>query len=448
MDQLAARKANVEKRASRPAPRTFDYGPTLRPLPVPRSYTFQRSPKYQDEWEQAPAEAVILSKEEMGIEDDAMYRMLVEIANGRDITPEDFDLLVQLDKDNHVSTLDQDAVQAFEIITVESSGAAETDGKCLICLEPFAEQEKDFELRRLPCQHMYCRECIDYWLTSSSVKCPDLGCFWTKDDCDGEPGEGGGGGAANQGGGAPADIDAGMSAEEFEQAIYYLTTDPSPASGQGRAEEAKEEGETVQEEKGEVPSANPFELAPRVAGFLAGWVPADRRAELVEFEATRATLVQDAVLLMAHDLWPVEDVHQKLGLPLEVGGLSVEAVMCQLRLFRGADLLSAEQRAVVESDDMPAPETLVELYATFAAEVKQRIVARLAPRISESLPSVDTEAANGVALALMTGPSASGATAGVERTSITNIAALLATATPESFAAQLGELPGCEALGK
>lgn len=27
---------------------------------------------YQDEWQQAPAEAAILSKEEMGIEDDAM----------------------------------------------------------------------------------------------------------------------------------------------------------------------------------------------------------------------------------------------------------------------------------------------------------------------------------------------------------------------------------------
>lgn len=240
-----------------------------------------------------------------------------------------------------------------------------------------------------------------------------------------------------------------MSEEEFEQAIYFLTMDSSVAAGQpGQPGEAKEEGEMVQEEKVEAPT-NPFaELAPRVATFLAGWVPADRRAELVESEAIRATLVQDAVLLMAHDLWPIEDVDQKLGLPLEEGGLSVEAVMCQLRLFRGADLLSAEQRAVVESDDMPAPEALVELYKAFGNRVKKRVVARLASRISEALPSMDAEVVDGVALALLVGPSASGAAAGVERTGITSIAALLATTTPEAFVAHLGGLPGCGTLGK
>ena len=58
------------------------------------------------------------------------------------------------------------------------------DAKCLICLEPFASLPSGTELRRLPCDHIYCRQCIDQWLIGSSAKCPELSCFWIVENDD------------------------------------------------------------------------------------------------------------------------------------------------------------------------------------------------------------------------------------------------------------------------
>ena len=75
-------------------------------------------------------------------------------------------------------------VSQFAVLVVgdgEGQVAASSfdDGaRCLICLEPFREAEEGTELRQLPCQHIYCKECIDQWLLDSSVKCPELSCYW------------------------------------------------------------------------------------------------------------------------------------------------------------------------------------------------------------------------------------------------------------------------------
>jgi hypothetical protein len=64
-------------------------------------------------------------------------------------------------------------------VSRQSLGA---DGLCLICLQPFAQLENGFELRRLPCQHVYCRSCIELWLAEFDAKCPELSCFWNSND--------------------------------------------------------------------------------------------------------------------------------------------------------------------------------------------------------------------------------------------------------------------------
>ena len=48
------------------------------------------------------------------------------------------------------------------------------DGRCLICLEKFCEAKDGTEIRKLPCNHMFCKGCIDSWLSERSMKCPEL----------------------------------------------------------------------------------------------------------------------------------------------------------------------------------------------------------------------------------------------------------------------------------
>eukprot|EP00591_Stephanopyxis_turris_P008702 CAMPEP_0195523502 /NCGR_PEP_ID=MMETSP0794_2-20130614/22742_1 /TAXON_ID=515487 /ORGANISM="Stephanopyxis turris, Strain CCMP 815" /LENGTH=397 /DNA_ID=CAMNT_0040653517 /DNA_START=384 /DNA_END=1578 /DNA_ORIENTATION=+ len=153
--------------------------------------------------------AAVLSAQELGIESEAMYDRLLQIMDGEDIRPEDFDLLLQLDKKNVISTMDEAKVSQFEILVIgvedgeqrKSCTAAKgrddgnsdgirnvisreslDDGFCLICLERFREMADGTELRRLPCEHVYCRPCIDQWLQNNSIKCPELSCFWNKED--------------------------------------------------------------------------------------------------------------------------------------------------------------------------------------------------------------------------------------------------------------------------
>ena len=139
-------------------------------------------------WQQAPADwigggggtgADLLSAEELGMEGDA-YRMLLDIANGREITPEDFDLLLQLDKNNEKQVLNVTEVERFDVITVaqlkadrNSDGAMKGPGMCMICLSEFEDQRDEHELRRLPCDHLYCKECIDQWQVTNltSTQC-------------------------------------------------------------------------------------------------------------------------------------------------------------------------------------------------------------------------------------------------------------------------------------
>merc|ERR1712183_912139 len=56
-------------------------------------------------------EIKILPPEELGIDDGSMYDRLLDILDGDEICPEDYDLLLQLDNNNVKSTLKEDNIE-------------------------------------------------------------------------------------------------------------------------------------------------------------------------------------------------------------------------------------------------------------------------------------------------------------------------------------------------
>eukprot|EP00615_Pteridomonas_danica_P019820 CAMPEP_0114399388 /NCGR_PEP_ID=MMETSP0102-20121206/15565_1 /TAXON_ID=38822 ORGANISM="Pteridomonas danica, Strain PT" /NCGR_SAMPLE_ID=MMETSP0102 /ASSEMBLY_ACC=CAM_ASM_000212 /LENGTH=336 /DNA_ID=CAMNT_0001561151 /DNA_START=15 /DNA_END=1025 /DNA_ORIENTATION=- len=127
----------------------------------------------------------LLSAEELGIETGSMYDRLVEIMNGGNITPEDFDLLLQLDAMNEKTTLDAKVIKDFDTVSVQTAldtAVVMSDARCVVCLDSFENMPMDSPLRCLPCGHIFCKPCIDEWLGSVSSKCPDLSCYWNSCD--------------------------------------------------------------------------------------------------------------------------------------------------------------------------------------------------------------------------------------------------------------------------
>jgi hypothetical protein len=85
----------------------------------------------------------------------------MEIMNGGNITPEDFELLLQLDENNTKKTLDGNTIKDFDVISVgeclSSKDGISLEARCTICLDPFKDMQREFELRKLPCGHMFCK---------------------------------------------------------------------------------------------------------------------------------------------------------------------------------------------------------------------------------------------------------------------------------------------------
>jgi len=143
---------------------------------------FRRSDQQLNEWDDINQ---LLPAEELGIEEGSMYNRLISILEGDDITPEDYDLLRLLDANNVTTTLDKNEVSQFDTFTIGTidvngiSGIGSNDDeKCDICLESWSDLPKETEIRRLPCKHIFCKNCIDDWLLQRSQKCPNLSCYW------------------------------------------------------------------------------------------------------------------------------------------------------------------------------------------------------------------------------------------------------------------------------
>lgn len=83
----------------------------------------------------------------------------------RDITPEDYDLLLRLDETVEKPTVNAESVEKLpDVACMEFAG-----GDCRICLTAFEDDDK---VTSLPCGHNFHRDCIATWLSKYNRTCP------------------------------------------------------------------------------------------------------------------------------------------------------------------------------------------------------------------------------------------------------------------------------------
>lgn len=97
-------------------------------------------------------------------DDQAFMNLLIALQN-REITPEDYDLLVQLDCAVKPKTLSKDQIDSLRSDTVTSV----LDDVCSICIEDYTPGE---QRKFLPCGHYFHGQCIQTWLSWTSNRCP------------------------------------------------------------------------------------------------------------------------------------------------------------------------------------------------------------------------------------------------------------------------------------
>lgn len=107
---------------------------------------------------------VLGSGNSVKFDDQRFMKLLIELQD-RDITPEDYDLLVQLDSSVKPKTLPEAQINSLRSDTV----TAKLDDVCSICIEDYDLGE----VRKfLPCGHYFHGQCIRTWLSWTSNRCP------------------------------------------------------------------------------------------------------------------------------------------------------------------------------------------------------------------------------------------------------------------------------------
>lgn len=93
---------------------------------------------------------------------------LLSALQARDLTPEDYEILLLLDSSVKPKTLIPDQVKSFPQLTVDTEDMCSE--RCAVCM---MEYEKEERLTKLPnCGHLFHSDCIGHWLCNSSVNCP------------------------------------------------------------------------------------------------------------------------------------------------------------------------------------------------------------------------------------------------------------------------------------
>ncbi|CAL1152323.1 unnamed protein product [Cladocopium goreaui] len=84
----------------------------------------------------------------------------------RDITPDDYEMLLQLDDALSRPTADKQSLEK----SLQSVRAKEVlDQMCSVCLHPF---ERNDAVSALPCSHIFHEDCISRWLLERCTSCP------------------------------------------------------------------------------------------------------------------------------------------------------------------------------------------------------------------------------------------------------------------------------------
>ena len=101
--------------------------------------------------------------------DNALDRDLVNVLmnmQNRDLTPEDYDLLLRLDERVQPKTLETDVIAGFK---VDTAGETDIVEACPVCMDFYKVGD---ERKHLPCGHYFHTVCIERWLANSSMNCP------------------------------------------------------------------------------------------------------------------------------------------------------------------------------------------------------------------------------------------------------------------------------------
>ena len=94
-----------------------------------------------------------------------LISVLINIQH-RELTPEDYEILLQLDDTVAPKTLDKSTLDNFKTDEVTPECAGDVCAVCMECYE--LGQKRKF----LPCNHVFHSTCIDMWLENSSRNCP------------------------------------------------------------------------------------------------------------------------------------------------------------------------------------------------------------------------------------------------------------------------------------
>ncbi|BFY98253.1 hypothetical protein BsWGS_01293 [Bradybaena similaris] len=130
-------------------------------MPVHANHTFQFKQKRNQKWQSA-------SRTLGNGLPDAIANDLMN----RDISENDYDLLLQLDRNSQgeLSNLSEENLRAIPIERVKEGGALLALGcQCRVCLRGFTVGQF---VRKLPCKHKFHKDCIDNWLLHSHPICP------------------------------------------------------------------------------------------------------------------------------------------------------------------------------------------------------------------------------------------------------------------------------------
>ncbi|CAF1935186.1 unnamed protein product [Rotaria magnacalcarata] len=97
--------------------------------------------------------------------DDAMIAFLLDMQN-RDLSPNDYEMLLRLDECVQRKTVDASALDRLPTTNVSES---HLNDLCTICMETYALGQ---QIKTLPCTHIFHVHCIETYLKEFSVQCP------------------------------------------------------------------------------------------------------------------------------------------------------------------------------------------------------------------------------------------------------------------------------------